>query len=259
VLLKYFCPKAAMTNGCASADHRIVGMDTQRNAIDGVPDMDFVTKAKESFNQEYQAFNLLVRFSEASTPAVAPVVTINSTSIAGALLGRIPAAGMASKLCQCIWVHMGYHIAMGLANRQFADLASHRLPSACLSIWFDNPGCLGAGGATAAAVEAAWGSFRTDPFNAHQQYAAVDIDVTAIAGSDLAARLPASWLPLAKNTPQFESAMRQRGYLVSRWKKPYKPAPCLLLTGTTSVGPCPGFVQASGRPCCWSLNQIGAS
>lgn len=117
-----------------------------------------------------------------------------------------------------------------------------------MSIWFDNSGCLGAGGATAAAVEAAWGSFRTDPFNAHQQYAAVDIDVTAIAGSDLAARLPASWLPLAKNTPQFESAMRQRGYLVSRGKsKPYKTAPCLLLT-----------VQRASAPALGSCKLLGA-
>lgn len=49
----------------------------------------------------------------------------------------------------------------------------------------------------------------------------MDVDVTAIAGSDLAARLPGSWLPLAKNTPLFENAIRQRGYLVSlqmlRW------------------------------------------
>ena len=70
------------------------------------------------------------------------------------------------------------------------------------------------GAEAAAKAEAALGPLRTDPFNAYKQYAAVDIDVTAIAGNDLAARLPGSWLPLAKNTPLFENAMRQRGYLV---------------------------------------------
>ena len=59
------------------------------------------------------------------------------------------------------------------------------------------------------------GDLMTDPFNAHEQYAAIDIDVTGLGGSDLAARLPSSWLPMAKNTPLFENAMRQRSYVVS--------------------------------------------
>ena len=55
----------------------------------------------------------------------------------------------------------------------------------------------------------------TAAFDAHNQYDSVDITVTAIAGSDLAAVLPTSWLPMSKNTPAFETAMRQRGFTVS--------------------------------------------
>jgi hypothetical protein len=72
----------------------------------------------------------------------------------------------------------------------------------------------------AAAAQAGLGALVTDPFNSHDQYSAIDIDVTAIAGSDLAAKLPGSWLPLAKNTPLFENAIRQRGYLVRMSRQP---------------------------------------
>ena len=68
--------------------------------------------------------------------------------------------------------------------------------------------------AISAAAQAKYGRLVTDPFNAYHQYDAVDITVTALGGSDLAAMLPTSWLPMGKDTPAFESAMRQRGFLV---------------------------------------------
>lgn len=69
--------------------------------------------------------------------------------------------------------------------------------------------------AEAAAAQERWSELVTDEFNLHQQYDAVDITVTAIAGSDLAATLPTSWVPMSKNSPAFEAAMRQRGFKVS--------------------------------------------
>jgi len=69
--------------------------------------------------------------------------------------------------------------------------------------------------AEAAAAQERWSELVTDEFNLHQQYDAVDITVTAIAGSDLAATLPTSWVPMSKNSPAFEAAMRQRGFKIT--------------------------------------------
>lgn len=93
-------------------------------------------------------------------------------------------------------------------------LRSDELASACATLCHASSCVLDTGTKAAAAAQAGLGRLVTDPFNSHEQYAAIDIDVTAIAGSDLAAKLPGSWLPLAKNTPLFENAIRQRGYLV---------------------------------------------
>jgi serine/threonine protein kinase len=137
-----------------TTSYRIVGADTRRNAVNATDiSDDFLTAVKESFNQEYQTFNLLVRFGAATLAKTVPVVNSSVTSSAGTK--------------------------------------------------------------AAAAAQAGLGSLVTDPFNSHDQYSAIDIDVTAIAGSDLAAKLPGSWLPLAKNTPLVENAIRQRGYLVT--------------------------------------------
>ena len=43
----------------------------------------FLTSLKESFNQEYQYFNLLVRFSSGSQPLAVPIVTVNGSSPGG--------------------------------------------------------------------------------------------------------------------------------------------------------------------------------
>jgi hypothetical protein len=78
-----------------------------------------------------------------------------------------------------------------------------------------------AGQAAAAEANRSLGGLATVPFNDYQQYDSWDIEVTASVGSDLAARLPSSWMPMAKNTPLFETAMRQRGYVVGCLASPH--------------------------------------
>jgi hypothetical protein len=95
-----------------------------------------------------------------------------------------------------------------------------KLALACATLRSKSSCVLDTGTKAAAAAQAGLGRLVTDPFNSHDQYAAIDIDVTAISGSDLAAKLPGSWLPLAKNTPLFENAIRQRGYLVRSSRQP---------------------------------------
>ena len=95
-----------------------------------------------------------------------------------------------------------------------------KLALACAILCLKSSCVLNTGTKAAAAAQAGLGALVTDPFNSHDQYSAIDIDVTAIAGSDLAAKLPGSWLPLAKNTPLFENAIRQRGYLVRSSMQP---------------------------------------
>lgn len=52
-------------------------------------------------------------------------------------------------------------------------------------------------------------------FNQFGQYNAVDLTVTLLAGSDLAARLPTGWtLPGGKYKPLAEASMQHRGYMV---------------------------------------------
>lgn len=63
---------------------RIVGADTRRNALDATDiSEDFFTAVKESFNQQYQSFNLLVRFGNATLSKPVPAAQSNDTSAAG--------------------------------------------------------------------------------------------------------------------------------------------------------------------------------
>lgn len=173
-----------------------MGTDTRRNALNAssIGD-DFLTAVKESFNQQYQTFNLLVRFDNATVSRSAPVA--NVTTAASELTAPVAAASVQMQ-------GNTVRTTVGLCT-SLMSMIRRRQTGSCL---------LPAGSSAAAAANAAYSDLVTDRFNVHQQYEAIDIDVTAIAGSDLAARLPGSWLPLAKNTPLFENAMRQRGYLV---------------------------------------------
>ena len=61
-----------------------MGADTRRNAVNATDiSDDFLTAVKESFNQEYQTFNLLVRFGAATLAKTVPVVNSSVTSSAG--------------------------------------------------------------------------------------------------------------------------------------------------------------------------------
>ena len=63
---------------------RIVGADTRRNAANATDiSDDFLTAVKESFNQEYQSFNLLVRFGMANLSQTVPAARSTDTSSAG--------------------------------------------------------------------------------------------------------------------------------------------------------------------------------
>ena len=57
-----------------------MGRDTQRNANASGIDETFLQNLYESFNQEYQFFNLLCQFGAATMPVLTPIQSVNTTN-----------------------------------------------------------------------------------------------------------------------------------------------------------------------------------